>query len=236
MKRKLQYLVLSAVLGSLLVACFLLPGDTSLQTLQPCAPPCWHNIVPGQSTAADVRRILPSLPFIRTETIEDQDSYFRWLYTNPPGPFGTIKLENGVVTRIQARPGFRLELREVIERFGPPERVYPNNVRAPDGGFYQVSVYYPDKGLAFYTSKFPELGTGAGPGVPIGSTVYGTEKYSIEPDFPIEAVYYVVPTTLGEIMYLLNAGPDPRLGEFAVQHSYPWQGYGTFSVNVTPAH
>ena len=60
-----------ALAGQLAVACSLLPQttpipvDTSFSDHEPCAPPCWHGLVPDQSTGTEVRAVLSSLPFVR---------------------------------------------------------------------------------------------------------------------------------------------------------------------------
>lgn len=232
MEHKLQHLVLWAVLANLLVACTALPantntrpGDVSLLTSQPCAPPCWYNIVPGRSTSDDVRRILPTLPFIDAQSIKEQHSeedrsYFRWRYTNPPGASGSILLQNDIVVMVEAEPGIKLELREVVDRFGPPDRVLPNNFVLPDGGYYAVLIYYPNKGLAFGTPRLPHLG-------------YGAEEYSIESAFPINTVYYLEPETLEQLMINVHE-IRPEQVKSVLERTYPWQGFGTFPFRLTP--
>lgn len=245
-KYRFRYLVLWGCIAALSAACAPLvnidlpPGDTSLRTFEPCEPPCWYNIVPGRSTSANVTQVLPSLTFIDPQSIKKQPyseeggSTFSWWYTNPPGTYGQIQLRNDVVTRILARPGFRLDLREVVERFGPPDRVYPKNIIASDGGFYQVSFYYPNRGLALYTTQLPMVNTDPNTAVPFGGTYYGTAEYTIEPGYLVDTVFYIAPTTIEEMMHLLDAGPNPKLGEYAINHSYPWQGFGKFTVSSTP--
>lgn len=232
MEYKLQHLVLWAVLANLLVACTALPantntlpGDVSLQTLQPCVPPCWYNIVPGHSTGDDVRRILPTLSFIDAQSIEERHfeenrSYFRWRYINPPGTSGSILLQNDIVVMVEAEPGIKLELREVVDRFGPPDRVLPNNFVLLDGGYYAVLIYYPNKGLAFGTPRLPHLG-------------YGAEEYSIEPAFPINTVYYLEPTTLEQLIINVHE-IRPEQVKSVLERTYPWQGFGTFPFQLRP--
>lgn len=198
-------------------------GDTSLRTLQPCAPPCWQGITPGQSNAADVRRILPTLPFIQSGSIEEQPypegngSAFSWFYLHPGG-FGSILLLDDRVSTIEARPGFQLELGEVVERFGSPERFYPANVRGPDGGFYIVSLYYPGEGLVFFTSRLPQL--------PLDAT-----EYTVSPNFLVDKVVYLEPGTFEEVIHRLTPGAE----ELFIKDSLPWKGFGTFAGILPPS-
>jgi len=204
---------------TLFVACITTrAADMSLRTLQPCAPPCWQGIIPGHSNTADVRRILPSLPFISPGSIEEfsnpqeHEIYFSWSY-------GAILVVNDTVVHIDTQPGFRLELGEVVERFGPPERFFPRNVRGPHGSYYTISLYYPDKGLVFNTPNLP--------GLPLDA-----KEYSVRPDFSVYSVDYLAPGTVEELIRQLE---PPSTVDFAIQNSLPWQGFGTFPGSLPPS-
>jgi hypothetical protein len=237
MKHILKHLILWLVLTSLLVACIGVrkktnvgngTGDMSLRTLQPCAPPCWHNIVPGRSTAADVRQVLATLPFIITQSIEEIPypeeglAYFRWRYTDPAGEYGTIWLRDGTVMSVDARPGFKLELREVIDRFGPPERILPSRALFPDApGYYSIGLYYPGKGLTFRTVELPELSLDA-------------KGYPVAQDYLIGTVHYLEPTTLERLLIHIDPSVSPLVVQHAIERMYPWQGFGMFPFRPTP--
>jgi hypothetical protein len=53
----------------------LLNVDKSLITGDPCSPPCWHQLVPGESTEEEALEILQDLPFVDENTIELQSWY-----------------------------------------------------------------------------------------------------------------------------------------------------------------
>lgn len=219
MNHKIQRLIVCCVAVILLTACTATTtSDMSLRTLQPCAPPCWYGIIPGQSNAADVKRILPTLPFIQPSSIKERPypegngHYFSWSY-------GAILLINDTVVHIETRPGFQLELGEVVERFGPPARFFPRNVRGPHGGYYRISLYYPDKGLVFNTPNLP--------GLPLDA-----KEYSVRPDFSVDSVDYLAPGTVEELIRQLE---PPLIVDFAIQNSLPWQGFGTFPGSLPPS-
>jgi len=183
--------------------------------------------VPGRSTADDVRRILPTLPFINPQSIEEHSDNrveggysFRWLYAGSLGSFGSIQLRNNVVTLIATRPGFRLELREVVDRFGPPDRILPLNFVMPDGGYYLVALYYADQGLVFDTPQLPHLG-------------YGAKEYHLEPDLPVEFVSYSEPGSLEQLIIYAHE-IKPEQVESVLERTYPWQGFGTFPFRLQP--
>jgi hypothetical protein len=39
---------------------------------EPCAAPCWYGLVPGESSKADVLRVLAELPFVDMSTISER--------------------------------------------------------------------------------------------------------------------------------------------------------------------
>ncbi len=241
MKNELRTLILAVALAGLIAGCSIIPptirttrvgngtGDMSLRTFQPCAPPCWYNVIPGRSTAADVRRILPTLPFLIAQSIEEVPyteehlTYFRWRYTDPQDEYGSIWLRDDRVISIEARPGFRLELREVIDRFGSPDRIHPVRALFPDArGYYSVGVYYLEKGVTFGTIELPELSPDA-------------SDYPVEPNFVIGVVHYLEPAELDQLLTRMR--PLSITSEYAqifIQQMYPWQGFGTFPFRPTP--
>jgi hypothetical protein len=198
-------------------------GDLSLQTWQPCAPPCWYNIVPGRSTAAEVRQILPALPFIADGSIEETRVTkalleFRWRYTDPWNEDGIISLQNDIVVSIYGRPGFKLELREVVNRFGPPNGIIPFRVGGGDQPpYYTVGLFYPDKGLSFGTIELPV-------------SEVDTKQYPVKPDYIIGNVYYCEPGSLEQLMESIS----PYYVSVWMKRMQPWQGFGTFPFPPTP--
>lgn len=198
-------------------------GDMSLRTLEPCEPPCWQGIVPGQSTTKDVERILGALPFIKAGTVKRQSipgpsgTYFSWGTKGVISQWGAIWLENDRVTKIRTTPGFQLTLGEAVERLGPPTFVYPNRVTAADARYYVVVAYYPQRGFSLHSVQ---LDYALGPGA----------TYTVEPGFNIEWALYFAPTGLDDIIDTLESPYDPEMAASILKRTYPWYGFGTFAA------
>ncbi len=133
--------------------------DSGLFSGQPCKAPCWNNLTPGKSTAADVDHYLNSLSAkdwpVRRSTSEApkcKDVQIR----NKPGlvvdTAVTFTIENGVLILIESIPYYPLTLQDLVAHLGPPEYFKAVLAVGPDGSDYQLEVYYPSKGLAFRVS------------------------------------------------------------------------------------
>ncbi len=140
------------LLASLAAGCGERAADTSLRTGSPCSPPCWHNLVPGESGEEDVRRELESSPFVRAGTLQswgesgEASQVYGW--TSQRGKSNWIRLRDGKIQRIEIRPDFDLTIGEVISLFGPSEGVYAY-VEGSERYVYRLILDYPTRELEF---------------------------------------------------------------------------------------
>lgn len=133
--------------------------DNSPFTGIPCAAPCWRGFEVGKSNENDVTAILPSLNFIKQDSIQ----MYR---TSMPGINGTygpgvnvvaecvnssntcldLEIVNDVLTRIVVGLNYEIAVDKVIEYLGNPDSVGV----APIGGEYyvcEVHLVWVDSGL-----------------------------------------------------------------------------------------
>lgn len=117
--------------------------DTSLVTGEPCAPPCWQTIVPGETSMEDARAIVEAAGFV---VIENVRSGFQ--FANETGiaccEIGHYLGMDGTVSESVAVILLRLapinELGEVIAIHGEPSAVYtPDPGKGPQD---QLSLVY----------------------------------------------------------------------------------------------
>lgn len=121
--------------------------DKSLFTGAPCAAPCWHGLEVGKSNENDVIATLPSLSFIKQDSIQMHR-------TSMPGLNGTygpgvnvvaecinstntcldVEIVNDVLTRIVVGLNYEIAVDKVIEYLGNPDSIGV----APIGGEYFV--------------------------------------------------------------------------------------------------
>jgi len=145
--------------------------DKSLLTGEPCAPPCWHNLMPGESTAEDVRRELEHSPWVKADTITVAEAeirgvpvvYFGWEDCGTTGPYSKeyrgnlynrVFLREGRVLRIQIGLDYPLTLGEVVAEYGPPASVHAS-IGGIESFGYELSAEYPALGLFFFSFTYP---------------------------------------------------------------------------------
>jgi hypothetical protein len=135
------------------------PLDRSLLTGEPCEPPCWQGLTPGESTEEDVDE------FLRTTRFVDGRSVRRGTYTRLTlggeevegvivywrsfwglSTCNDFCVEEGVLDSITICPSPGVTLGRLIERYGPPEKY---QVIVPIGQplHYDVTLFYPTYGF-----------------------------------------------------------------------------------------
>lgn len=103
--------------------------DKSLITGEPCPPPCWQGITPGQTNYLDTYGILSQLEFIDQDSMSNtSDAYLSWhssFTDTEKAPIGSINFnEDGIVSRIAIwQLEYPLSLQELFEIVGEPEAV-----------------------------------------------------------------------------------------------------------------
>jgi hypothetical protein len=190
---------------------------------EPCAPPCWYGIIPGETSYDEALKIIASLPFVKDiRTREDDRS--TWIFWNanadsgsPSQSDGGVETEGDLVTftliepfprypePCVARPAPKLTAGDVVKQYGPPEVAWPT-FTGVEVIYFEVGLWYPERGVAFYAS-----GT------------FDPNRECLYQDSPIYRGEFTIPMTLDEyIDYRFS--PSYR-GEFA-DELVPWPGFG----------
>lgn len=187
--------------------------DKSLLTGDPCAPPCWYHLVPGESTEEDVLRVLQDLPFVDKDTIETQSRvafpgeqlvYWRSLASDKDDRrTGTVALDDkGQILFISYSPDYPLSLGKMIELFDVPDKVF---VDYQVYDCYNVSLIWLNRGLAA--------------GITIG------ESQQVLPDTLAEDVGYFAPlSSPAEYLEISHLSPG-YLNNFQ-----EWEGFEAIKV------
>lgn len=95
----------------------------------PCSPPCWYNIVPGETGPDEALKIIVALPFVTDYWTEDRDTgrrVIRWLSEDGDEialDGGVIISGDRVVSIFVNDRAERATAGEIIERYGPPARL-----------------------------------------------------------------------------------------------------------------
>jgi hypothetical protein len=207
--------LLILVIGGSLASCKPKPSTVLHDTS--CEPPCWHNIIPGKSTKTDVLLLLPNIPEVDPNSIEDTAittggvySHIKWQFASGGGDFGIIYFENGVVSTITISPKKgALTLEDTIKILGEPEFTYAYKERGEIDRML-IFLLYPTKG---YTLLY-------------NSGRFRRSSALIEPEHPIEFVNYI---DLMLFYELVTSHPFIRINRDLValqENMRPWRGYG----------
>jgi hypothetical protein len=119
----------------------------------PCAPPCWHGVVPGETGKQEAVTIVGALPFVSRSSLTVSPSpweqstevikaRYKGVMLNRTGLYANVK--NDHVTWLVVDMPRRIRLSRALQLFGEPERY--NVVQNPDQSLY-YGFFFPDKGL-----------------------------------------------------------------------------------------
>lgn len=109
--------------------------DVSLITGEPCEPPCWQGITPGETTEEEAMAILRTLFFVDGDTIRVQGNTIYWHSDIENWPGGSVAIgDDGRVSYITYGLPYYLELQDLIDLRGEPDGFYAVTTRNADGG------------------------------------------------------------------------------------------------------
>jgi hypothetical protein len=199
--------------------------DKSLTTNEPCAPPCWQGLIPGESTGEDVMATLKDLPFVdyssvlrySMDELYPGEEFITWQsaisqYDTYVGRVSLI--ENGRLISIRTTLEYDLALRDLITHLGAPDvfTIIPGR----DLNCSLVELIWLKSGIA----AIPR----ASPAAPTGQMV--------NPDTLVESVLYFAGAANVED-YLTTTR---RLGEEETQaqlrYYYEWDGFESVNLGV----
>jgi len=156
--------ILLCAFGYLVASCSTTPKPEIYPTLTPrplpgwllkfiknptCSPPCWENIVPGETTLEQAKLLLARQPDVQDSYVEDTIPFGKtllWLNGSAP-----VDDEN-IVQMVWLRTSFYgVLLDQIVNRYGDPKYVvfsywYENRV--------SVDLLYPDIGLVISTRQY----------------------------------------------------------------------------------
>jgi len=196
--------------------------DRSILTDEPCAAPCWYGITPGISHLEEVRQSLATNPHVDQASIREQQItgdrvQVDWLERGLFSGLGLLFLRNDVVERIYLRMRCNITLGQVVEKYGPPEKVAAWYARAA-GTAYYIRLYYPSKGLLFFVDTRP-----------IASPTADTDV--ITEDMVITDVLYYAPTSIEDLLLSDLMPVESEEGPHMLKKLQDWQGFGPITLS-----
>jgi len=196
------------------------PVDTSLLTGEPCEPPCWQGLTPGESTEEDVAEFMKATRFVDTRSVR-RGSYTRltlsgeevtgviiyWRSSGGLSPCNDFSIEEGVLTDLTICPYPGVTLGRLIDRYGPPEK-YVSHLSGYERQWVDVTLYYPTHGFTVYLMLRPDDAT-------------------LKPESKVVSIWYFRAAPLERFLQLgWEAGYFSSVPAGAEEFGHDWQGYG----------
>jgi hypothetical protein len=208
--RKTLLIVTIALLWLFITACTPRGVPDALAT-SACKPPCWQSIVPGESSSSEVLAMLPTISFVKVDTIQYTQKLAA-AHLNAYAGVSGLRVhfdEDQSVKVITIHISSKFTFAEAIEFYGEPEKVLATE-RRPANVYYSYFLIYPDIGLAVLSNTGPIRPEKAMP--------------AIKPDDTVIAVYFFNPTYFEQVFSDFSiARIDPDLFKSGLQD---WQGFG----------
>jgi hypothetical protein len=207
--RKTLLIVTIALLGLFVTACTPRGIPDALAT-SACEPPCWQGIIPGETTHTQVITMLPTLPFVKADTIHWQKQTAAQFDRNS-GASGVYIHNNNeqkvkvIIINIRSKFTFA----DAIEFYGEPEKVLAIEQRR-NTVYLSYFLIYPEIGLAILSNTGPIRPEKA--------------QSAIRPDDVVDFVNFFDPIYFEQVFSDFSiARIDPDLFKAGLQD---WQGFG----------
>jgi hypothetical protein len=184
-------------------------ADWSLVTGEPCEPPCWQGLVPGQSTGADVEDFLETSHLVDHVVERSEHGYVYWQSVvggarrNPVSAYRTNSFrvgEDGLLEHIRIYLDYDFTLEQLLRRYGTPDRMGAGPAGTPERPWIGVGLFYPERGMMLTLE------------LPVNDKV-------LRPETKVVWVYYTTPTTVQDL-------PTALVGENPEETLHLWPGYG----------
>ncbi|MFN2182502.1 MAG: hypothetical protein ACK2UU_00865, partial [Anaerolineae bacterium] len=177
----------------------------------------WQGIVPGVTTSAEAADILTTLEFIRPDSQWSFGDDLRWRTSasrEDPAIVSEIQSRDGLVSFISIGVDFELSLQEVLEKYGPPEKLLAYESGRQERVQIEIYFYYPQQDLVFVSWASDHVPT--------------SEFFMLDEATPITLVYYFEPKTIDE-WFDEHFETACRL-RFGEEYLQDWQGLGPIDV------
>jgi len=218
MKKISSLIFISLIILFSISACNLKPFQ--LETDQDCSSPCWHHIVPGQTTKQEMLSILEQIPEVQAGSIWSKGE--SWNSFNDVARFSLsnkvdveVYFYNNKVALMYFYGKTRVTIGDMINKVGEPENLLTIYLAyGPfrlDGSPHKI-VYLlnPEKGIAY---RYDSL------------DIPKSWRSEIRPDIKISGIDYFDP---GVYHSLLEVGMFPMgdISKETLDRMKPWTGFG----------
>jgi hypothetical protein len=198
------------------------PADMSLLTGEPCEPPCWQGLIPGQSTEQELVVLLDASEQVDPRSVHQESGGCGQLtYWRNRDPFASLSARSGWTTNyactshkvlkvVMEYLSYEANLEQLLERYGPPEALRAQPGGIPERPYVEVSLYYPAHGLMCQL----EL---------------SDQDEPLRPETRVIRAWYFAAATLESLADPGSGVPFPP-AEYVPDALQEWQGYGPVRV------
>ncbi len=198
--------------------------EPGLAYSEPCKPPCWQGLVPGQSTRQEAILAVEQVKASgwAKHTVVDAGIAVFPLLSSPSYSI-LLTFDSDVLAAIEGDVGFDYPVSTLVERFGSPERVYTFGMdhkhklcsSCGEGQSFKNTtavLLYSSQGLWFFVDGYIE------------------EFGCVCPQMQVSAFYYFAPCSVQEVMSLYNEFQarlsSQPLDEMTEGDLVEWHGFG----------
>lgn len=194
-------------------------SDASLVTGKPCLPPCWYDILPGNTSTMIALNKVRLLDFVNPTSVErtnqavylGTDDAIRWNYQGTNDFGGGIYISEGTVKWVRVDHPEFLVLEDIIATVGEPDWVWAG--RAGGAGNHHIFRFvFEERGLMLESRMY-------------GDNSQMPETVIVRPDIEIDEAVYFMSQSLAQYLIEIRNVSQEELDENI--HDYDsWSGYG----------
>lgn len=193
--------------------------EPSTMLTNPCDPPCWYGIQPGEMTSLPVLGILMELPWvsgirerISNFPVSDELIHLEWKFIRPaPDSYGYAYFDDDVCTAISILTHGSLTIADAFGRFGEPELMWVHTEKVETREWIEVTLLYRAQGVAVEVDvDLPTEGA--------------IDQFEVVGKSPVRRVTYFDSGRFQDLLdteILINEAPRTRPGDLM-----PWPGLG----------
>jgi hypothetical protein len=188
----------------------------------PCRPPCWYGITPGQTNQEEALKILKGIPEINWQSINSDlflsklaDGY-RWKFINAKETDGEIAFSNGITEAIHIEPG-NSTIAKIFDLYGEPD-TYLAFYQSIEFTIWGVYLFYPERGLIIGTDSL---------------YTHNLDNVILKKNAKVAEVIFLPKEDI--YRYIID-NPLDITEEFISENTYAWNGLGELvsaRLNIT---